>query len=202
MDALAAGVLQCDGLELDVRFSSDGVPVLVHDATLDRLFGVAARVNALSVGDLERIGVATLAEALAGIPPSTPIDVELKERPSSEFYATILGARGPQASGIVISSFDRETLRDIHRDAPGWSRWLNAETMVEAEGAALLGCTGVAVEVGLLSDDAISGWRAAGLEVAAWTIRGCEGARWADDRRLVALCVEGEGIVAARAVAR
>jgi hypothetical protein len=54
----------------------------------------------------------------------------------------------------------------------------------------------------LLSDVSISRWREAGLEIAAWTLRGVEGAKWSSDLRLTALCVEGEGATAARAATR
>jgi hypothetical protein len=54
----------------------------------------------------------------------------------------------------------------------------------------------------LLNDANISRWRDAGLEVAAWTLRSVEGAAWASDLRLTALCVEGEGVTAARAAKR
>jgi hypothetical protein len=86
--------------------------------------------------------------------------------------------------------------------APGWSRWLNAETTAEAERATTLGCVGLSVSMDLLNDANISRWRDAGLEVAAWTLRDVQGAAWASDLRLTALCVEGEGVTAARAATR
>jgi glycerophosphoryl diester phosphodiesterase len=91
---LAAGA---DGLELDVRLSSDGVPVVIHDATLDRTTDATGPVRARSADELARvdagcrflsqqqthsfaqmgIGVPTLAEVLHRY-PATPIIVELK----------------------------------------------------------------------------------------------------------------------------
>jgi glycerophosphoryl diester phosphodiesterase len=49
---LAAGA---DGLELDVHLSSDGVPVVHHDATLDRTTSASGPVCALSAADLARV---------------------------------------------------------------------------------------------------------------------------------------------------
>ncbi|MFD8105518.1 glycerophosphodiester phosphodiesterase [Streptomyces microflavus] len=57
-----------DAVEIDVRVTRDGVPVLLHDATLDRLWGHDRRVDRLThqeVLELTGGGVPTLAEALA-----------------------------------------------------------------------------------------------------------------------------------------
>src|SRR6266516_311988 len=50
--ALAQGV---DAIEVDVHASSDGVPVLIHDATLDRTTDSSGRVSERSFADLRRL---------------------------------------------------------------------------------------------------------------------------------------------------
>jgi myo-inositol-1(or 4)-monophosphatase/deoxyribonuclease-2 len=189
-------------VEFDVRFSADGVAVIVHDETLDRLFGVPRRVSDLSVAELAVLGVPTLAEALAAMPAATLIDLELKEEPTDALFGAVVAARGAEGEGIVVSSFYPGVLRAVAERAPGWSRWLNAETTAEAEQATALGCVGLSVSVDLLNDANINRWHGAGLEVAAWTLRDVQGAAWASDLRLTALCVEGEGVAAARAATR
>ncbi|MEU6668269.1 glycerophosphodiester phosphodiesterase [Streptomyces sp. NPDC046727] len=57
-----------DAVEFDVRLTRDGVPVLLHDETLQRLWDVARPLRALSAEELRGLtagGVPTLAEALA-----------------------------------------------------------------------------------------------------------------------------------------
>jgi len=59
-----------DAVEMDVRLTSDGVPVLLHDPTLKRLWGQSAAVADLSLADLLRLtdgGVPTLDEALGAL---------------------------------------------------------------------------------------------------------------------------------------
>ena len=182
-----------------MRFSAEGVAVIVHDETLNRLFGISRRVSELSVSELAGLGVPTLTEVLAAMPSTTLIDLELKEQPTDDLFATLVAARGSEAERVVLSSFHPGALKAVEERAPDWSRWLNAETTAEAEQATALGCVGVSVAMELLNDANISRWRDAGLEVAAWTLRSVEGAVWASDLRLAALCVEGEGVTAARA---
>ncbi|GLF99027.1 glycerophosphodiester phosphodiesterase [Streptomyces yaizuensis] len=57
-----------DAVEIDVRLTRDGVPVLLHDATLKRLWGHDRRLGSLTREQVARVtggGVPTLAEALA-----------------------------------------------------------------------------------------------------------------------------------------
>ncbi|MFE4382677.1 glycerophosphodiester phosphodiesterase [Streptomyces cyaneofuscatus] len=57
-----------DAVEIDVRVTRDGVPVLLHDTTLERLWGHDRRVDRLThqeVLELTGGGVPTLREALA-----------------------------------------------------------------------------------------------------------------------------------------
>lgn len=57
-----------DVVEVDVKVTRDGVPVLLHDPTLERLWGYDAPVAALTAGDVRDLtgdGVPTLAEGLA-----------------------------------------------------------------------------------------------------------------------------------------
>ncbi|MFC9925097.1 glycerophosphodiester phosphodiesterase [Streptomyces sp. NPDC127190] len=57
-----------DAVEIDVRLSRDGVPVLLHDETLRRLWEIDRPLTALSAEEVRGLtagGVPTLAEALA-----------------------------------------------------------------------------------------------------------------------------------------
>ena len=56
MPAIDNGMrLGSDGLEIDVHLSADGIPVVIHDSTLDRTTDRTGPVNALTATDLERV---------------------------------------------------------------------------------------------------------------------------------------------------
>jgi len=83
--AFAAAVDRgADMIELDVRCSADGEAVVVHDATLDRIWGVAKRVVDLRADDVRALGIPDLAQALRAIPESVQVMVDYEERGVAE----------------------------------------------------------------------------------------------------------------------
>ena len=60
----------CDGVEIDVQLSADGIPVLIHDDLLDRTTSGSGPVAAASLADLQALDagegepVPTLRDAL------------------------------------------------------------------------------------------------------------------------------------------
>lgn len=81
-----------DGSELDVRLSKDGVPVVIHDDTVDRTLHASGRVRDFTAvelarmearrhprwGDGARAGVPSLDELLHALPDGSVVVVELK----------------------------------------------------------------------------------------------------------------------------
>ena len=73
------------GMELDVQLSKDGQVVVLHDDTLDRACGVAARVDELDYDDLRKLSlfgteerIPLFSEVLSLVNGRTPLIVELK----------------------------------------------------------------------------------------------------------------------------
>ncbi len=162
----------CDGLEFDVRQSRDGVPVLVHDATLQRVQGRPDAVADLSAAELEALGVPTLAAAIAAVPRRAFLDIELKEVLGRPLLEVLAGGRGPDLANAVISSFDQTALRRMRGLAGGWPMWLNAMDLlpVTIDLAGDLDCAGIAADYHAIDERGVDRARLAGLEVAAWTV--------------------------------
>ena len=175
LDAMRAAmaIAACDGLEFDVRSSSDGVPVIVHDATLERVQGRPDAVADLTAAALAAYDVPTLAEVLEAADRHAFLDIELKTVPGPGIIEILAAGRGPQLSGAVISSFDEAALAKIGRLAPSWPRWLNSETLTDADvdRAVALECVGIATWWESIDAESMELARAAGLDAAAYTVR-------------------------------
>jgi glycerophosphoryl diester phosphodiesterase len=66
-------------VELDVRRAADGAAVVVHDPTLERLWGLPRRVADVTLAEVRALGegdcrIPTLGEALAAIPVEVMVD--------------------------------------------------------------------------------------------------------------------------------
>jgi glycerophosphoryl diester phosphodiesterase len=163
----------CDGLEFDVRLSADGVPVLLHDETLARVQGRPERVDDVRARALEELGVPRLADVLAAIPHRAFLDIELKGRHDRAVVEVLAAGRGPGLVKAVVSSFVPETLERVAGLVPAWPRWLNATDLEPATIATAtdLECRGISVEWHAIDPGSLARVRAAGLQVAAWTVR-------------------------------
>jgi glycerophosphoryl diester phosphodiesterase len=175
LEALTAAlaVPACDGLEFDVRASADGVPVVIHDATLSRTHDRPERVDAMTSTALRGIGVPTLAQVLAAVGRRVFLDVELKGDPGHAVVEVLAAGRGPALENAVVSSFDRAALVRVARLAPAWPRWLNAYWLdpVTLATAVDLGCKAVALDWRSIDEVAVERAQAAGLDIAAYTVR-------------------------------
>jgi glycerophosphoryl diester phosphodiesterase len=192
----ALAVPGCDGVELDVRLSRDGVPICNHDVTLQRVHGIDRRVDELSADELETVGVPTLAATLESIPRRAFLDVELKGDPGRAAFEALVAGRGPGLERAVVSSFEAATLRRVLGWAPSWPCWLNADDASPAtiQRAIDTGCRGVAVEWHALDVPAMRRAQEAGLEIAAWTVRRRPTARRLERLGVVAICAEAGGL--------
>jgi glycerophosphoryl diester phosphodiesterase len=117
-----------DGIEMDVRLSKDGRPVLVHDATLQRLSGNPSKVCDLTADELKRVEighgqtVALLEELFNLLGSRVLYNIELKEfglrdQGLVDRVAKEISAFGLQ-SQVLISSFNPLVVRRARRRFP------------------------------------------------------------------------------------
>ncbi|MFJ9949693.1 glycerophosphodiester phosphodiesterase [Kitasatospora sp. NPDC091207] len=94
--ALAAGA---DAVEVDVRLTRDGVPVLLHDETLERLWGDPRPLRRVTLDRLDEVrdgalAVPTLAEAVkaAAATPAARLLIDLDDpHPAAATWAVVTG---------------------------------------------------------------------------------------------------------------
>ncbi len=136
-----------DGIEFDVRLASDGVPICIHDATLERTALKPERVGSLTSEQLASVDVGswfnhrfpakadtrfsaakipTLNEtlALAYARQAKAVYVELKCSSAGEAEvlaratAEVVRQHSGPANVVIVESFTLEAIAAIKRDAP------------------------------------------------------------------------------------
>jgi glycerophosphoryl diester phosphodiesterase len=166
-----------EGVELDVQLSAEGVPVVIHDDTLDRTTDGTGPVEAQGVVELAalRAGgepIPTLAEALRwGRERSAVLNVEIKHPRGAGPVVEVM-RRSEGEPDVFLSSFHAVVLEELRELAPELPRFLLSEEWnfrVLAE-ARRLEVEGVCLGDAAATPRALEGLRAAGLGVVVWTV--------------------------------
>ncbi|MDI3388366.1 glycerophosphodiester phosphodiesterase [Streptomyces sp. B-S-A8] len=168
--AFAAGA---DAVETDVRLTRDGVPVLLHDETLSRLWGhdrPLAQLSAAEVRGLTGGGVPTLAEALA----ATPGRRLLLDLPGASAQAarTVVGTvHDCGAAERVSYCAGPRTMARVREADPAAELALTWTTLAPVRPAVIeeLRPRWLNYRFGLLSRDLVARIHRDGLLVSAWT---------------------------------
>lgn len=185
-----AARLGCRGVEFDVMLSADGVPLLIHDETLDRTTTGHGRVAELSAADILRFDAGAPHHKAYAVLPSLTFAEALTEchalglwanveiKPSQghdEATARVVAATvaaSPHAARCLFSSFSRTAIAIAREVAPAVPRALLFDELPD-DWAALArnhGCVGIHLNGGKIDAQRIAAMRAAGLRVACYTI--------------------------------
>lgn len=119
-----AAELGADMVELDVRVSADGVPVLLHDADLARTTNGSGKVSERRLGELKALDagngeqIPTLEEAvLSCVEHELGLYLELKSGQNTSTIVDVIRRCGVQRETIV-GSFRPDWLADVRALAP------------------------------------------------------------------------------------
>lgn len=167
--AIAAGA---DGIEFDVRLSSDGVPVIIHDDTLSRTHGVRRRVVDLSAAELSSIGVPSLRELfelMAGNNLLLCLEIKSREPKLPELCCRMVREFG-FAERVIVECFDLALLKDVDlkRAALFDSRMYTEQSIIDRSLA--VGATVLALHHRLVKPKLVETAKAVGLTVVVWTV--------------------------------
>ncbi|MDX2851794.1 glycerophosphodiester phosphodiesterase [Actinacidiphila glaucinigra] len=157
-----------DAVEMDVRLTRDGVPVLLHDPTLKRLWGVESAVAGLAADRLPP-GVPTLHEALAAVGGCRAlIDLTLPESAGPVLCAVRDAGAGDRTyycgeAAAVLAVRDRDPAAEI---ALTWKTSAPVPPLLLAE----LRPRWINLRFGLVRAPLVEWARGEGLLVGAWTV--------------------------------
>ena len=98
-------------LELDVRLSREGAPVVIHDADVARTTTSSGPVDRLHLDQLRKLGLPSLEEVLA-----LPVALNLEIKVEAAIPAVVELVHG--RDDVIVSSFDLDALAFLRQIAP------------------------------------------------------------------------------------
>lgn len=199
--ALELGV---DAIEVDLHSTADGVPVLLHDDTVDRTTDGSGDVRAMTLAQVRRLDAGarqhggrfrgeplpTLAEALQLTRGVAYLAMEIKQ-PGIEERVVEVVRQAEALAWAVFCSFYRETIERLRALAPGVPTFLLVESpaTLPAGGSAGGGpALPLFLHYSLVTSEVVRELHRRNGQVFVWTVDD-----EAEMRRLVALEVDGIG---------
>lgn len=173
-------------IEIDVRLSQDGHVVVLHDPTLERLWGVSAPVNERTWDQVHRLGegeirVPLLSDVLSmfvGTASTLLIDME---EATPAFAAFMVVEKGLLAQSQIRWCGNLEGMRQIRKLSPTASIWMpwNEIAMPSAIEIAPLSPEFINLHYSFVSRKRVKDFHDMGYKVAVWTIDDEATMRWA-----------------------
>jgi glycerophosphoryl diester phosphodiesterase len=135
-----AAALGADAVEIDVRPTSDGVPVLNHDTTVWRIarwplpvrWTSSRRFTRLRRRDGSGAALPTFADVLAGLPPGLGLAIDVKDPHALDAVLEQLTAWRGDRSRVAVWIRDADAVRKIEHALPGTDRALLQNTSTES----------------------------------------------------------------------
>lgn len=127
ISAMRAAVEAGFGIELDVRLSKDGVLMVFHDDTLDRVCGREGKVIDFTAEELATFklngtddGIPTFDEVLEVVGGKVPLLVEIKENAGDKSVSTAAAERLLKYDGpFIVESFNPISVKNASSVLPG-----------------------------------------------------------------------------------
>jgi glycerophosphoryl diester phosphodiesterase len=167
----------CDGFELDVRLTADGLAVVCHDA---KFHG-----SEIARSSAKELKLPLLREVLTRYKTTAFLDIELKV-PGLERITVDLLRRYAPARGFVVSSFLPDVLDAIHGLDATMPLGLICETRIQLSQWLQLPVEYVIPHSVLVRQELVAEIKAAGKRILVWTVNVP-----ADMRRFSKLGVDG-----------
>jgi glycerophosphoryl diester phosphodiesterase len=174
--AIREGMNCADYVEIDARLSCDGIPVIMHDSSVDRTTDGRGPVNSFTVADLRTLDagkgekIPTLDEVCRVVRGSCGLFCEIKEPGSEEIVCGVLSREAPDDLWIV--SFYTESITAARRLLPRAKTGLIVSRLCSdlPEQVGDLGADAILLKYDLLTTDLVSGCHDRGLRVISWTL--------------------------------
>jgi glycerophosphoryl diester phosphodiesterase len=171
-----------DGIELDVRLTSDGELVVIHDETIDRTSNGNGFVNQFTLKEIQKFRIHTTQEiptlkaVLELVNRKCFINIELKELETAEKVVALIEDfvtnKNWNYSDFLVSSFNWHAIQNV--------RFLNSDipigVLTESDlemaftFAKFLKATTIIAHYLLLNEADVDEIQEAGIKIFAWTV--------------------------------
>src|SRR5688572_13843530 len=169
----AAIAAAADGVEFDVRLSSDGVPVIIHDDTLQRTHGLRRRVGDLTAEELRAVDVPTVRD-LFELMSHNDLLLCLEIKGSSPQLADLCCGLVEEFSfseRVIVECFDLEVIKKIKtlKTAALFEPRIYTDRYI-VDRALEVGASVLALHHRLSKPQLVEKAKLAGLRVVVWTV--------------------------------
>ena len=173
-------------IECDIQLSSDSVPMVFHDHTLERLCGIAGDVREKSAAELGLLSVGgtgdkvpRLRQMLDLVKGKVPLVIELKGRTEEDddgFAEAVLEVLEGYQGKVALMSFDHHLLFALKKAGSPFPVGLTAEgndpdKFFEHDEAMQAGLDFISYHWALLPNSFVEAQRSRGITVITWTVR-------------------------------
>ena len=170
-----------NGIETDVRLTKDGVPVLFHDATLDRVTDGTGPLADYTLEQLQQVNVQndglrdkipTLESFLQQFAhQEITFAIELKGEGAEQATAELISKYGIEKK-CIVTSFRFAYLEKLHAILPGLKlgclvKEVTGETLARMK---TIGCDELCPKAALVNAESVAAWHREGFRVRAWGV--------------------------------
>lgn len=200
LEAFKLAITQgADGIELDVQLTKDGIPVVIHDETIDRVTSKTGFVKDYTLNELKELTVLenrfpeyntckipTLEQVLDAVKPSgIQVNIELKTGiywyPQIELKVAELVKKCGMEDKVIYSSFNHYSIQQLKKIvSEAETAYLYSDVILNVtDYAKNTGVDGLHPAVyHVKMDDFLEEYRKSGLNVRVWTVNEKEDMEW------------------------
>ncbi len=173
-------------VEIDVRITRDGEVIVLHDSTLERLWGVSAAVSERDWLEISRLGegeiriplLRDVLELFVGTTATLMIDMELANLAAAAYEVV---NSGPLSQGQITwcGHIDAmRTIRSFSSTVRIWMPW-DETTLPKAEDISALRPEFINFEYSFVDQEKVIAIHDLGCKVSVWTVQDEATMRWA-----------------------
>ena len=165
-------------VEIDLRRTRDGAIVVLHDQTLERLWGVGASVGDLDLAEVAAIGdgdlrIPTLREVLDAVPVPLMVDFTRREVVPGALDAVLAAGALDRSLFVTGNVAALRMLRELSAEARIGLTWVDGAG-ASAGAAEELAAAYWNPMFGLVTPEGVAAVHAAGVRVSTWTVDAVE----------------------------